>query len=249
MEFKEFEFLPNQDSKLYDLRKVESEDINDVYQEALKNPNCIAFNTYGWLKDFIRPELIHLPNKNENVTDGLYIKRKINFKYKTILLIDEINNQDNNLRFQPDVILKNIDTFEDLNRSLSSDSDADFYIVIKNTTFQVHNFSFYLQSILETLQYLEFDLVYLGYNLKYESIDKYQDQYISFDAPKLFEFNKSICSSSNPNFAYIVHQKYLSQENRELEKGLLSVSSIGKTSKIFEVKPFIVWDRAYNDKF
>ena len=225
----EFEFRPNLDSGNNDIEQIKGLTISEQKERALANPNCVCFNTYGFLKFMIKPELQEIKNEYHH-TDGLYIKKKINFRYKSLLVVNETNNT-LGLKYTWDQIVKE----EELEKYLENEkSGIDFYIILKNTTYQVPNFVFYLNLILHRVQYLDFDILYLGYNFKTKHVDKHQNEYCrthKINDLKIQEFNAEIASKDEP-FACLVHRNYI------LKKSTKNATTL----KQFELKPHIVYD-------
>ena len=84
--FDDYYFYPNQDSLGNDILYAYS-NILELKRIADNMENCVAFNTYGWIKNFVvQPEyFINLPNKYYS-PDGIYIKKNffINISIESI---------------------------------------------------------------------------------------------------------------------------------------------------------------------
>lgn len=72
-------FIENMDSYGGDIGHFDNKDIRELEEIASIYDNCIAFNTYGYLKHTINLPLILLPNKNY-LNDGIYIKKDLAHK-------------------------------------------------------------------------------------------------------------------------------------------------------------------------
>ena len=71
---KNYLFLPNQDSFGNDIIHYNKCNVQELLDISKITNECIAFNTYGYLKHKINDTFIHLPNVNNN-PDGLYINK------------------------------------------------------------------------------------------------------------------------------------------------------------------------------
>lgn len=73
--FEDYVFFPNKDSGRGDIKEVYA-DIMTLKKMADNMENCVAFNTYGWLKHTITPikEFNGLANKFYTI-DGIYVKK------------------------------------------------------------------------------------------------------------------------------------------------------------------------------
>lgn len=76
--FEDYDFFPNLDSYGGDIVETHG-DIFAIKKIADITENCVAFNTYGWLKKSLKNinDFIVLENKHY-VPDGIYIKKNIN---------------------------------------------------------------------------------------------------------------------------------------------------------------------------
>ncbi|AKI80392.1 putative glycosyltransferase [Acanthamoeba polyphaga mimivirus] len=88
-EFDDYVFIPNKDSAGGDIREV-CADIPILKNIADKDVNCVAFNTYGWVKNNIKPlhQLIDIGNRYYE-SDGIYIKK--NYILKEKIVINSLN--------------------------------------------------------------------------------------------------------------------------------------------------------------
>ena len=96
-QFDDYDFYPNQDSLGGDIRQI-CADIEMVKKIADTTENCVAFNSYGWIKHTIAEpkDFIVLKNHYYDV-DGMYVKkshdinniRKYNFDRKIRLINDK----------------------------------------------------------------------------------------------------------------------------------------------------------------
>lgn len=77
--FDDYVFFPNKDSMAGDIREIYA-DIPFIKKMADSTSNCVAFNTYGWLKREITSfdKFINIDNKYHTV-DGIYIKKSAIF--------------------------------------------------------------------------------------------------------------------------------------------------------------------------
>lgn len=75
-QFDDYVFYPNMDCYGNDIEYAKTTDIMKLKELSDQNPQCKAFNTYGFLKDKIcdKSKMIALQNMF-NVTDGIYIKK------------------------------------------------------------------------------------------------------------------------------------------------------------------------------
>lgn len=71
--FGDYVFYPNLDSAHGDIREV-CADIQILKKLADSTPNCVAFNTHGWLKYHVRKNLSRI-NDRYYEPDGIYIKK------------------------------------------------------------------------------------------------------------------------------------------------------------------------------
>ena len=91
-------FLPNQDSFGNDIIHYGNQSIQDLFILSEANDECIAFNTYGYFKNKINDELIHLSNVY-NQPDGLYInKTRLHQKIKCINLKHRTDRKENMIK-------------------------------------------------------------------------------------------------------------------------------------------------------
>lgn len=90
--FDDYVFFPNKDSYGGDIKEV-CANIIQLKNIADHMPNCVAFNTYGWMKhSLIEPnDFIHLENKYY-FPDGLFIKKCYVNNNKLQLIKDKIKN-------------------------------------------------------------------------------------------------------------------------------------------------------------
>lgn len=74
--FDDYLFCPNQDSVGNDIMQIYA-DVKTLKEAADSIENCVAFNTYGWLKYALLPEenFTRMENKFHR-NDGIYIKKK-----------------------------------------------------------------------------------------------------------------------------------------------------------------------------
>jgi GR25 family glycosyltransferase involved in LPS biosynthesis len=85
-------FIKNADSFGNDIAFYENTGFEELSKYAEKEDRCVAFNTYGYLKESINQNFIMLPDRNVNSIDGLYInKNKLN---STIYCINLERRQD-----------------------------------------------------------------------------------------------------------------------------------------------------------
>ena len=84
--FNDYDFYPNKDSYGRDIKEVYA-DIPSLKKIADEMENCIAFNSYGWLKHTINDpaEFINLNNKYY-LSDGLYVKKSFSITSKQAIL-------------------------------------------------------------------------------------------------------------------------------------------------------------------
>ena len=86
---KDYMFMDNLDSYSDDIGHFENKTVIELEEIADLYNDCVAFNTYGYLKHTINLPLVILPNRNY-LNDGLYVKKelaiKIIKKYGTELL-------------------------------------------------------------------------------------------------------------------------------------------------------------------
>lgn len=80
-EFADYIFYPNKDVLHNDIAQIAETSILDLKKIADSDPECKAFNTWGYLKNKVcdASEFINLENKF-NTVDGLYVKRNKNIK-------------------------------------------------------------------------------------------------------------------------------------------------------------------------
>lgn len=73
--FEDYVFFPNKDSNRGDIKEIYA-DILTLKKMADNMENCVAFNTYGWLKHTVVPikEFNNLANKFYTI-DGIYVKK------------------------------------------------------------------------------------------------------------------------------------------------------------------------------
>lgn len=71
-----YEFYQHMDSPGEDLGSMEDLTVEQLKEMADNDPECVGFNSLGWLKKVIKPESdwIYLPGA-ENITEGLYVKK------------------------------------------------------------------------------------------------------------------------------------------------------------------------------
>jgi hypothetical protein len=72
----DYMFIDNIDSYGGDIGYFENKSVEELEEIANIYDNCIAFNTYGYLKHTINLPMILLPNQNYK-NDGIYIKKEI----------------------------------------------------------------------------------------------------------------------------------------------------------------------------
>ena len=84
--FDDYYFLPILDSTFGDLKKVEFDNLYHLHEIANDEPNCIAFNTYGWLKTSLKCIILMKPIKHRrNIIEGTYIKKtKITYPERSL---------------------------------------------------------------------------------------------------------------------------------------------------------------------
>lgn len=109
-QFDDYDFYPNQDSTGGDITQTFM-DIEHLKNMADNNTECIAFNTYGWIKKFLVPfeNLVVVPNLYHE-PDGLYIKKKYNtieFRKKKIYLQKKSKLLPINIYIGPNALSKN----------------------------------------------------------------------------------------------------------------------------------------------
>ena len=76
--FDNYDFYQMLDSPGNDIRWVSAKTFEELKTAADKDPNCVAFNTYGFLKSKITDpsNFIKLPGVNSKI-HGIYVKRKL----------------------------------------------------------------------------------------------------------------------------------------------------------------------------
>jgi GR25 family glycosyltransferase involved in LPS biosynthesis len=104
--FEDYDFYPNLDSFGNDLFKIDTNDINELKQNADILNDCVAFNTYGYLKNKIvaNNDFIKLQNYYYK-PDGLYVKKNTTLSNENDNKINKINNENIicvNLERRPD---------------------------------------------------------------------------------------------------------------------------------------------------
>jgi len=143
--YDDYIFFPNKDSPYNDIMELYS-DIPSLKQIADSMENCVAFNTYGWLKHQINNdnEFINLRNKFY-LSDGIYVKKsyldKININKKIENIQKIIKNRPlkifvnkNAMTYSKifvDMILKN---FNEYNLSTINGVDTKYDIIIDHIT-------------------------------------------------------------------------------------------------------------------
>lgn len=114
--FENYYFYPNKDSYGGDLEFYNNKSIKELKEIADKNENCIAFNTYGYLKNIIVSEDKFIELKNTSIqTDGLYVKKD----YKKNENHKDINERLKDYRFFSQLDHHNDDIHYISNRNLS----------------------------------------------------------------------------------------------------------------------------------
>lgn len=68
-----YNFYPILDSIGCDLKCYTQKSLDELKELAEQDPYCLAFNTLGWLKYRVKPELKNLYGANK-MTDGIYVK-------------------------------------------------------------------------------------------------------------------------------------------------------------------------------
>jgi len=71
--YSEYDFYPCLDSPSYDVKQVTNLDISNIYNEAIKTPGCVAFNTRGFIKTYVSYPLV--PSKYFKERDGIFIRK------------------------------------------------------------------------------------------------------------------------------------------------------------------------------
>jgi glycosyltransferase involved in cell wall biosynthesis len=90
----DYVFIDNTDSFGDDIGYFHDKSIEDLEEISSICDNCIAFNTYGYLKHSINLPMIILPNKNY-FNDGIYVKKEIAYKLVNKFGTDLINLKEN----------------------------------------------------------------------------------------------------------------------------------------------------------
>ena len=108
--FDDYIFYPNQDSGNGDIMQLYA-DVSSLKKIADSMDDCVAFNTYGWLKHTIVPPKNFCSLKNwYYAPDGMYVKKSY-FAPKKVIL-NELQQQQNSLKAQLEnklARLKNLD--------------------------------------------------------------------------------------------------------------------------------------------
>ena len=95
--FDDYYFYPNKDSYGGDIEFYENRSIQELKDIADNNDKCIAFNTYGYLKDIIVNESNFIELRDRSLkTEGLYVKKS----YKDNKNITKNNKKDINERLK-----------------------------------------------------------------------------------------------------------------------------------------------------
>jgi hypothetical protein len=105
--FDDYVFFDNVDCYSGDIGCFTDKSINELYDISTIYDNCIAFNTYGYIKHTINFPLVPLLNKNY-INDGIYIKKE---------LVAELETKYKNITQITDKI--SITTTENLNKTIS----------------------------------------------------------------------------------------------------------------------------------
>nr|AEX62439.1 putative fucosyl transferase [Moumouvirus Monve] len=132
-QYDDYVFLSNRDSVYGDIREV-CADIPTLKRAADMTPECVAFNTYGWLKntltDFDKFIVLH---DKYYTHDGIYIKKSyfsLENKLKNLRLFERPiriflnNNTINYSEHLVNIILKNIPNYD----IVKDNNDADIII-------------------------------------------------------------------------------------------------------------------------
>jgi GR25 family glycosyltransferase involved in LPS biosynthesis len=93
MKLPEYDFYPNLDSPGSDIKFIPDKDVSSLRQIADCMPDCLGFNTLGYLKNKICDQKDFI--RFNNVYGGIYVKRveKRDFKYK-ILCVNLLRRPD-----------------------------------------------------------------------------------------------------------------------------------------------------------
>ena len=88
--FDDYDFYPNKDSFGGDISFYENKNIEELKNLADNDKNCVAFNTYGYLKNILQDKenFIELKDRSLQI-EGLYVKKK--YKKNNIEKISEIS--------------------------------------------------------------------------------------------------------------------------------------------------------------
>jgi Glycosyltransferase involved in LPS biosynthesis len=134
LKFKNYTFYENKDYFGGDIFHCKNKTIRELKKVADSNPNCIAFNTYGYFKNTINlKNLITIPNVYSNhhtQPDGIYVRNPVINRNITIkplwYLFDE--NDENHLTI--DYFKKFSNNGKWNNVEFVNYDDADCYIII-----------------------------------------------------------------------------------------------------------------------
>jgi hypothetical protein len=113
---KDYIFIDNVDSFDGDIGFFPDKPINELEEIVSLYDNCVAFNTYGFLKHTINLPLIPLQNK-KYTNDGIYIKRE--------LAINIINKYGTNLLNIREKTTITMDTFKNDKSESNSETDSE----------------------------------------------------------------------------------------------------------------------------
>lgn len=77
-QFDGYTFYAGKDSKYSDIYYHPDKNIIELKQICDKDDRCVAFNTYGYIKDNIVSPLqfVNIPNTNKKIVDGIYVNDK-----------------------------------------------------------------------------------------------------------------------------------------------------------------------------
>lgn len=183
----DFEIHQEKDSPNHDVLCCYNKDVQVLLNIFNGCYNSICFNTEGFLKDIIIKDL-------SGFSGDLYTLKKKNLKFKKVLFYDvpEIPNIiDNRSQFIAEMEIKSInDLAEDMKTS-----DCDYYIVIKNNTFLIDNFNYYLEYLLYLISYRNYDFLSLGNT---------NETIIKSDKPTILKCNTNI--NSDDMIGYIIRK-------------------------------------------
>lgn len=123
VEFDGYKFYKNKDSTGNDIRHIKCTSLDELKVSADNDPNCLGFNTYGFLKNYINNEcdLIELNSINH---DGLYVKQR---KFRVKMMCNWCNSKQ--LCKEWNVMSKGNYCWNDIEITWENDN-IDFYVII-----------------------------------------------------------------------------------------------------------------------